>query len=317
MIECITSIYAVCLHLYLWGLARGRGACVQLCLCPGQGPHNLPWSPGLPGTMGELLGPILRPTWDETGRQGEEETETERRRGTQPAGEDLGSSLWGETELDWTCWTSLTLNKKWKRSQTSVMIWVDKCIRARRDRRKDVKMDMTTCGEVKTATESCKKPIRGEVDRRGFRERRWETETITPVSGMGGVSSHCTGSYIKLNQIEHPSPPAHCKLHRGPRWESMMVWVCTCACAAHWFLCCVLSNQFQLQHEVFHSFNLPLSLYLSLPPSPLSLCLVEKLRLALSNQAAWGMINAVSVLLTRKLTNTQTRVFNLPPFHGQ
>lgn len=58
---------------------------------------------------------------------------------------------------------------------------------------------------------------KGRVMQLGIQGKRVrDRETITTVSGMSGVSSHSTASHIKLNQIEHPSPPAHCKLHRGP-----------------------------------------------------------------------------------------------------
>lgn len=71
----------------------------------------------------------------------------------------------------------------------------------------------------------------GGVMHRGIKGKRVrDRETITTVSGMSGVSSLSTASHIKLNQIEHPSPPAHCKLHWGPHWEAMMVWVCMCVC---------------------------------------------------------------------------------------
>lgn len=56
--------------------------------------------------------------------------------------------------------------------------------------------------------------------------RAQETEKQSTVNKMSDVSSHFTVSHIKLNQIEHSSPLGHWKLHWGPHWEAMMVWVC-------------------------------------------------------------------------------------------
>ena len=70
---------------------------MQLCQCPGQGPHSpsgphnrSPLSPGLHGTMGEILSPAR----DRTG----------------------GGQQAPETELAWTCQTGQTLDKKGRNS---------------------------------------------------------------------------------------------------------------------------------------------------------------------------------------------------------
>lgn len=88
--------------------------------------------------------------------------------------------------------------------------------------------------------------------RSAFRSGGWEAGKWSLVSGMSGVSSHFTPSHIKLNQIEHPSPPAHCKSHQGPHWEVIM---CGCACStliphAAWCLTSSTANYFIL--SIFH-----------------------------------------------------------------
>lgn len=92
---------------------------MQLCHCPGRGPHSpsgphyrSPRSPGLPGTTDEMLDPV--PTWGGTGRQRVEERRNERERESLVQREDFGLSLAAETELVWTCQTgeTPTLNNK-------------------------------------------------------------------------------------------------------------------------------------------------------------------------------------------------------------